>query len=68
MSELIRTFSKRGDLAHLSLFLWANLGLGARLVRAQGTRGGEGIIGRLSHGARSVCRPQNLDRRIYKPA
>jgi hypothetical protein len=24
MNELIRTFSERGDLAHLALFLWAS--------------------------------------------
>jgi hypothetical protein len=24
MSDLIRTFSERGDLAHLALFLWAS--------------------------------------------
>ncbi len=24
MSELIRTFTERGDLAHLALFLWAS--------------------------------------------
>jgi hypothetical protein len=24
MSELVRTFSERGDLAHLALFLWAS--------------------------------------------
>lgn len=25
MDELIRTFSERGDLAHLALFLWASV-------------------------------------------
>jgi hypothetical protein len=27
MSDLIRIFSERGDLAHLALFLWASAGL-----------------------------------------
>jgi hypothetical protein len=31
MSDLIRTFTERGDLAHLALFLWAS-GASAALV------------------------------------
>lgn len=32
MSDLIRTFSERGDLAHLALFLWASAASAAFLV------------------------------------
>jgi hypothetical protein len=32
MSDLIRTFTARGDLAHLALFLWAVAASGAFLV------------------------------------
>jgi hypothetical protein len=31
MSDLIKTFSERGDLAHLALFLWASAASGALL-------------------------------------
>ena len=32
MSDLIRTFTERGDLAHLALFLWASVASFAFLV------------------------------------
>jgi len=32
MSDLIKTFTERGDLAHLALFLWAAAASGAFLV------------------------------------
>lgn len=31
MSDLIRTFTERGDLAHLALFLWASAASGGLL-------------------------------------
>lgn len=31
MSDLIKTFTERGDLAHLALFLWASAASGALL-------------------------------------
>jgi hypothetical protein len=31
MSDLIKTFSERGDLAHMALFLWASAASGALL-------------------------------------
>ena len=32
MSDLIRTFSERGDLAHLALFLWASAASAAFVI------------------------------------
>lgn len=32
MADLIRTFSERGDLAHLALFLWASAASAAFLI------------------------------------
>ena len=53
MTDLIRTFSERGDLAHLALFLWAALAsaLSLLLLRelAAATRRFDDFIRELSH-------------------
>jgi hypothetical protein len=53
MTDLIRTFSERGDLAHLALFLWAASAsaLALMLLRelAAATRRFDDFIRELSH-------------------
>jgi hypothetical protein len=53
MTDLIRTFSERGDLAHLALFLWAASAsaLALMLLRelAASTRRFDDFIRELSH-------------------
>ncbi len=53
MTDLIRTFSERGDLAHLGLFLWATAAstLGLLLLRelAAAMRRFDDCIRELSH-------------------
>lgn len=53
MSDLIRTFTERGDLAHLALLLWAASAsaLSFRLLRelAASTRRFDDFIRELSH-------------------
>ncbi len=53
MSDLIRTFAERGDLAHLALFLWASAASAALLFAlrelANASRRFDDFVRELSH-------------------
>ncbi|MEW6768500.1 MAG: hypothetical protein AB1342_10775 [Pseudomonadota bacterium] len=66
MTELIRIFTERGDLAHLALFLWASAASGALFFTlrelASASRRFDDFVRELSHFNRRLgCRQQDDD-------
>ena len=61
MSDLIRTFTERGDLAHLALFLWASAASAALVFTlrelAAASRRFDEFIRELAHFNRNVRGP-----------